>query len=308
MSEYMDRIKEIRGRWNKTKPAESGGIVHVPEGKYQAEIVKAQFDKESYKVKWMLKITRGEHAGTKLYMRSDLLYEAKEPGKPNGLAFFFQIMKTLGLDYSSPEAKDIGRQLKKAINMVCDVFVKHTGAFQNVYINNLVDASPGVTDEEDTDDSEEEEEEVSDVEDTEEEDDDTEEEDTEDSEEEPEDDEEEEEEEEVKKVILLYPEGTLLTFKHEGEPFRGRYVGPADNKTSVIAVETEEGELEEWEVENDGLSRPPGRPLGAPDKKNRKKKKKKSKKVAEKTPPEEEKDSDDSSDKDDGDWEDEWDD
>ncbi len=260
-SEFQERIAKLRKRWKKTKAASTGGISRIPEGKYQAELMKAQFDKDKYVVRWAFKVAGGKHAGKMLYDRDDLLRENEDPTK-SGLAFFKANMETLGLEYDSPDPKAITKQLKKALGQLCDVFVKHNPPhFQNVYLNGLVDA------ELEEEDEEEEEEELEDEEESEED------EDEESEEDEDEEDEEDEEEEDEEELEMLFEKDQLVVFKHDGDKYEGKYQKPADEENSIVTVE-EDGEEEEWEVENESLKRKPGRPKGAKNKKLPKGKKK----------------------------------
>lgn len=300
MSEYQDRIKQLKKRWAKSKPANTGGISRVPEGKYQGELISAKFNDKTFVVSWNFKILRGDHAGTILSSRNDLLWEPKNSGDPDGLAYFKAALESLSLSYDSPEPSIIKKTLKSAISCICDLYVKQSPqGYQNVFINGLIDAGPEAEEEEEEEVEEDEQEsEDSDSEgeeDQEDEDEDVPEDDTEEDDEGDEDDEEEENE-----VEPLFPKGTGVTFTHDGDKYEGTYQQPVDDDTSVVTV-TEDGEEEDWEVENEDLKRRPGRPKGAKNKKTDHSARKK-KKVKKPEPKKEEA----KTDEDDEEWEDEW--
>lgn len=182
MSKDAKRAAELLKLWSKAE-ARVGGM--VPDGTYEAEIVKVEVSikNEAIKVHWELKITDGQYDGKPVHRWDTIKTE-------ENLGYFKGALKTLDID-APEELADLDELrdlLQAAVGLAVEIRVVTKNEFTNTYYQQLLDATEADDDESEKDETEEE------TEKTEEE--DSEDEDEDEAEAVEDDDEEEEEEEE----------------------------------------------------------------------------------------------------------------
>lgn len=151
-SDYVRRLREKRKQAKSAVAPKVDFFDKLPDGtKVQCEITSAKMNEEM-KIRFGLKVIRGEYAGKKPYpIGHDLLWEPKEEFTKdgerayNGLDFTRGTFERLGLDWdriSDLEPKIIKDEIAKAVGMVCDITIKDTkdDRYQRTYINGLVNA------------------------------------------------------------------------------------------------------------------------------------------------------------------------
>jgi len=143
---YEDRLKKIRKKWQKEKPASTGGASgdNVPEGRYQCKIKSASLKpdrRDDLRGRFEMTIVTGEHAGKRLIRSTNLEWPAND-NKPSGIALYKADLESLGAPESlikDLDPKELAKFLKGLAGTLCEVAVAHKGSYQNVYINGLIE-------------------------------------------------------------------------------------------------------------------------------------------------------------------------
>jgi len=152
---FNERLKKLNKAYKTTEPAKergSGGG-NPPDGTYYVKVERAALEETKREPKyivskWMLGIIQGEQKGRKLFTTYNIGHP--EYGEMN-MQFLKRDLAIMGIDSS-----DLLNAHEEALDCVLEVraYTKPGSKWQNVYINNIIDA-PG----EESDESEEEEEE-----------------------------------------------------------------------------------------------------------------------------------------------------
>jgi len=151
---FAQRLAEIGKLWVKTKKAERSS---VPDGRYQAEIVKAQMQEvKSGKsqgapiIVLSFKILAGDFKGQSTHRTYWLHAINKKTGESVGIAFLKRDLETLSIDEPKVfSEKTLKKVLENMLGCCIELTVKERdNGFNDVYIDRMIDA-PGEKDEDD---------------------------------------------------------------------------------------------------------------------------------------------------------------
>lgn len=146
MSEYAKKLEAYRKGWKSVKPLERSGFVMIPEGQYNAQIIKVKFDQETLRVIWYSKILDGEYTGKLLNFSCNLTYAPDNPDKPHGIQIFMTQLSIFGLTIPDLTEKLISDAMVSTIGSIIQLNVIHkdTGqgkVYQNAFLNTLIKPS-----------------------------------------------------------------------------------------------------------------------------------------------------------------------